>query len=154
MAEFRAGHMSWPDRYLEMAQHGGDAFRGLFEALADEEAGPLLFHCSGGKDRTGVATALLLAALGVADEDIAHDFGRTRSELEQHRPRFEQLWTKLRLDSEQISELLAAEPATMLAFLELVRKAYGSIPGYLASIGVPLDQQDRIRRRLVERSLE
>lgn len=46
-----------------------------FLALAAEpERGPLLFHCAAGKDRTGIAAALLLAALGVDREIIFQDY--------------------------------------------------------------------------------
>ncbi len=49
--------------------------RSLFDVLLGQPAGEaVLFHCSGGKDRTGVATALILTALGVTREDIEADF--------------------------------------------------------------------------------
>ena len=49
--------------------------RELFEVLlAQPEGEAVLFHCSGGKDRTGVATAVVLSALGVKMEDIEADF--------------------------------------------------------------------------------
>lgn len=48
-----------------------------FVAAAD---GPVVFHCSAGKDRTGFAAALLLAALGVTPEAIQHDYLRTNTD--------------------------------------------------------------------------
>jgi protein-tyrosine phosphatase len=42
------------------------------ELIADRNNHPLVFHCSVGKDRTGVLAAMLLAAAGVIDEDIIH----------------------------------------------------------------------------------
>src|SRR4030095_13841084 len=44
------------------------------ELIADRNNHPLVFHCSVGKDRTGVLAAMLLAAAGVIDEDIVHDY--------------------------------------------------------------------------------
>ena len=44
------------------------------ELIADRNNHPLVFHCSVGKDRTGVLAAMLLAAGGVMDEDIIHDY--------------------------------------------------------------------------------
>lgn len=52
---------------------GNPAYRLLFEAVAAGET-PLLFHCSAGKDRTGVAAALILLALGVSREDVVRDY--------------------------------------------------------------------------------
>lgn len=67
-----------------------DLMSGLYERLVDEHApsyaeffarllgdegqAPLVFHCTAGKDRTGIAAALLLLALGVPHERVEHDF--------------------------------------------------------------------------------
>lgn len=47
---------------------------GIFARLVEPEAFPALFHCAGGKDRTGVTCALILLALGVSREDVVEDF--------------------------------------------------------------------------------
>ena len=52
--------------------------RRMFEQLANEEAYPALFHCAGGKDRTGVTCALILSVLGVARADVVADFMLTQ----------------------------------------------------------------------------
>lgn len=68
--------------YLTMVR-GNDALQALAELLA-AGAGPLYFHCSAGKDRTGIATALILTILGVCDEAIEENFlltNRYRAEL-------------------------------------------------------------------------
>ena len=44
------------------------------ELIAERNNHPLVFHCTAGKDRTGVLAAMLLAAAGVIDEDISHDY--------------------------------------------------------------------------------
>ncbi|MCD8172769.1 MAG: tyrosine-protein phosphatase [Alistipes sp.] len=49
-------------------------YRRLFELLADEANAPLLFHCTAGKDRTGIAAALILYALGADDETVMRDY--------------------------------------------------------------------------------
>lgn len=50
-----------------------DVYRQMLLRLINEEA-PLLFHCAAGKDRTGVAAALILSLLGVSYEDIVQDY--------------------------------------------------------------------------------
>ena len=47
----------------------GTALRRIVDA-----SGPLLYHCSAGKDRTGVGTAILLTILGVPRETVVNDF--------------------------------------------------------------------------------
>ena len=55
-------------------------YRSFFEALlAAPENGAVLWHCSAGKDRVGIATVLLLSALGVSQEDITEDYLATNS---------------------------------------------------------------------------
>ncbi len=53
------------------------AYRRLFALLADEGRGGLLQHCTAGKDRTGVGSALTLLALGVPVETVRQDYLRT-----------------------------------------------------------------------------
>ena len=52
---------------------GNPAYRALFGAIRAGQT-PILFHCTAGKDRTGVAAALILKALGVSREDIVEDY--------------------------------------------------------------------------------
>jgi len=59
--------------YRDLVTLHRDRYLGFFSALLAAE-GPVLFHCSTGKDRAGVAAALLLMALGVSDEDIVADY--------------------------------------------------------------------------------
>jgi len=49
-------------------------YKKFFEILLSHKEGAVLWHCSAGKDRVGVATALLLSALGVPREVILDDY--------------------------------------------------------------------------------
>jgi len=42
---------------------------------------PLVFHCAAGKDRTGVAAALILSLLGVSNQQIVEDYLITQNEI-------------------------------------------------------------------------
>ena len=67
---------------LEAFQHGvypalvrrPEAFRALVHELLDHPGEPLLVHCTAGKDRTGVACAILLRLLGVPEPVIQQDY--------------------------------------------------------------------------------
>lgn len=63
-------------------EHNQAAWRAWFQALSDESQLPLIFHCSAGKDRTGLATALLLEILGVERAVIMADFLSSAAYLE------------------------------------------------------------------------
>ena len=59
-----------------LGERGIKAYRSFFEILlkADPEEGAVLWHCTDGKDRTGLASALLLVALGASRETIFEDY--------------------------------------------------------------------------------
>ena len=59
--------------YRDFVRSDSHRFAQLFEHLLDKPD-PLLFHCTAGKDRTGLAAALVLSALGVSEADIWRDY--------------------------------------------------------------------------------
>jgi len=61
-------------RYLVSDDHALFHFRWLFALVGEEANLPVLIHCSGGKDRTGVSCALILWMLGVSRVDIVTDY--------------------------------------------------------------------------------
>ncbi|MGW1997836.1 tyrosine-protein phosphatase [Embleya sp. NPDC001921] len=62
------------DRYAELAVDGVAQIRQVLDILASADTPPAVFHCAAGKDRTGVIAALVLALLGVDEEDIVADY--------------------------------------------------------------------------------
>lgn len=60
--------------YRGMLEQAGPVFGALFSALAEPEGTPAVFHCLGGKDRTGLAAALLLSWLGVDRDTVLDDY--------------------------------------------------------------------------------
>jgi protein-tyrosine phosphatase len=63
--------------YLSMLSAAAPAFGGLFSRLADDQGLPAVVHCLAGKDRTGMAMALLLTALGVDRGPVLDDYELT-----------------------------------------------------------------------------
>jgi len=61
-------------RYLVTDDNALFHYRQLFALLGEEANLPVLIHCSGGKDRTGVSCALILWMLGVSRTDIVSDY--------------------------------------------------------------------------------
>ena len=55
-------------------EKGQRGFASFFEAVLTTKEGSVLWHCSAGKDRTGIAAALLLHVLGASDDDIMEDY--------------------------------------------------------------------------------
>jgi protein-tyrosine phosphatase len=60
--------------YRHMVRGNDGALRAIFELLSKRDTYPVLYHCAGGKDRTGMVTALLLDLLGANRSDIMADY--------------------------------------------------------------------------------
>ncbi|MGO9602078.1 MAG: tyrosine-protein phosphatase [Candidatus Binataceae bacterium] len=60
--------------HLALVMHFRDDWQRFFKLLAERDVYPLLFHCSAGRDRTGVGAAMLLEILGVDRERVIADF--------------------------------------------------------------------------------
>lgn len=137
-------------RYGDMLESGREAIAGTFRLLADRSTLPLVFHCAAGKDRTGVMAALLLATLGVSDDDIADDYALSTDATAK--------WIEwLRVERPEIIETLDSQPSAFLAapadamhrFLGTLRSEHGSPESYLAGIGVGPDVLVEVRRNLL-----
>lgn len=70
--------------YRSIPQALASALTMVFDRLARDETPPVLLHCTAGKDRTGVAIALLLHALGVTREAIVEDYLETSARVTEH----------------------------------------------------------------------
>ncbi|MFJ9853246.1 tyrosine-protein phosphatase [Streptomyces sp. NPDC101150] len=80
-AEASARAMAASYRWLVSKPSALDAYRALFRLAADPGSHPLAYHCEGGKDRTGWASAALLTALGVDRDTVMRDYLATNDHL-------------------------------------------------------------------------
>ncbi len=144
----RDGNVSWFELYSQMAESAGESFAKFLHVVADTDA-PLLFHCTGGRDRTGLSAALLLGLLGVLDEDIARDYALTGAALAPHAAKFERNMREMEMSLDQWHRLVETTEQPALDFLGHIRASHGSLSAYLLSIGVNGDTQATIRHRLV-----
>lgn len=60
--------------YVYIIQNAQETYSEFFRILEKENSAPLLFHCSAGKDRTGIGAALFLSALGVDRKTVMEDY--------------------------------------------------------------------------------
>lgn len=139
------------DLYVHMLDIGAPALSEAFRTLADSSKLPAVFHCAAGKDRTGVLAAMVLSTIGVADHVIVADYaisGTNMSELIERlkRDRPEALTAM----NDQPSAYLAAPPEAMARLLDHVNAEYGSMTGYVNSIGIGADDIEALAQSLLE----
>lgn len=70
----QSAHQLVVDSYRGCVDEVAPHYRRLFDSLLTNSDNATLFHCSAGKDRTGIAAALILSALGVSREEIIGDY--------------------------------------------------------------------------------
>jgi protein-tyrosine phosphatase len=125
------------DFYFEMLDAGSEAVAETLAILTDPAAYPAVIHCSVGKDRTGVAIALVLSLLGVGDADVVVDYAlsgvATPHLVERMRERLGERAADL---DPYVPALLAAHPDNMRHFLARLRAEYGTIPRYVRHLGL------------------
>jgi protein-tyrosine phosphatase len=131
-------------------QIGRNGIAAAVAAIADAPAGGVVVHCHAGKDRTGIIVGVLLALLGVSDEQIADDYAETAANLD---PLInEWLDTQSQDPSERahLREISRPSREAMLDALEYLRHEHGSAEAFLRAGGVTDAQLARLRARLLE----
>ena len=125
----------------------------VFAAIAEAGKGEAVaFNCEGGKDRTGVTSALLLRVLGVPDETIVGDYVLTREYLTMWRDLSDEQIAERgkQWGSDLTREMLDATPETMQALLSGIDERYGSTEALLTLGGVDEPLIARLHERLLE----
>lgn len=131
--------------YLDYGTRFIGAYRGLFDLLLDPARHALLFHCSAGKDRTGLGAALVLTALGADRATILADYAAT-----------DRLWRRdyavpAGTPKPLAEALYATHPALLQAALEAAIAQHGSLDGLLQQgLGLTPPRLARLRALLLE----
>jgi protein-tyrosine phosphatase len=113
-----------------------DDYRQMFDRLLEAEGAPAVVNCVSGKDRTGVASALILMALGVDRETILRDYLLTNVYLQVEDRIKEGLenfarYTTRKIDPEIISPMYDARQPFITAAMDEMDRLHGSGEAYL-----------------------
>ncbi len=128
------------------------ALDSIVEVVADDADGAVGYHCAVGKDRTGLLTALLLSVLGVPNDTIVEDYGRSSAATA---VQVSWLWSLGRPGGEATEEDIAigvwsARPETMRTTLDWLRAEHGGAESYLLAAGLDRAALDQLRDALLE----
>jgi len=137
--------------YRMIAEEGPPSYQKLMDVVLDQSNWPVLIHCNAGKDRAGIATTLILEALGVDRETIMEEFLLTNEMA-----RIEEKAAFLAKESKKLSygkrsgrspsasawlPIVGVRPEMLEAFYASVDQQYGSMDAFLTELGV--DQEAR-----------
>lgn len=109
------------EKYNWLLDYSIERFAQAVAAIADAPPGPVVVHCAGGVDRTGLVIAVALGGIGINRDEVVADY----------------------LRSEDV------EASTLTGALDHVESRYGSVEKYLAHGGMSSEQAAKLRERLV-----
>jgi protein tyrosine/serine phosphatase len=144
-ASSAADHYAWS--YLDFLERYRERFGHAVAAVADAD-GTVVVHCVGGKDRTGLVSALLLRLVGVGLDAIGADYAESGPNLESRST----AWIAEAPDEAEQAKrmLLSNTPAEgIVRVIEEIERRYGDVAGYLRAAGVDDEQLGNLRERLV-----
>lgn len=149
-AEINAGRMGADDavqamlgQYRNLTLDHAAQYRAFLAALLSPGQQPLLFHCASGKDRTGIAAAIVLLALEVPREWIVQDYV-----ISNYQRRPVDLFTA-GAAGPAVEWVMAADPRYIEAALDAMIDAHGSTEAYLAEVGADASARQALRELLV-----
>lgn len=101
-----------------------DTVAAAFTALAEAPEGPVMVHCHGGRDRTGILVALALAVAGASTEAITAEYALTEG----------------------------TDPETMTRFFAHLKERHGGVERFLSEAGVGTQHLEAVKKRLIDGS--
>lgn len=129
---YAGGHQGFLKAYQGILSNFGCSLKTIFNELAKcikENKPGILIHCTAGKDRTGLACALLLSLAGVSDDMVALEYNLTEIGLADRLNKL--LQAKTTYTPEQLRNMMSSKAVVMLLTLKYIRNEYGSVREYL-----------------------
>lgn len=130
-------------------------FAEFFRQVLSTENGAVLYHCTQGKDRTGIASALLLAALGADRKTIVADFDATNKVYEDDVRKYSRrvrFWGGKEEEIAVVKAFMGCNTENFVKALERVDAEYGSLEAYLEQVlGVTAADREVLRERYLKK---
>jgi protein-tyrosine phosphatase len=138
--------------YRTLAMQQAPSYRELFARLAAPHKGALVVNCTAGKDRTGIASALVLTALGVPYDIVRQDFLLSNNALGMGTLQKDLSSPLAALPPEVVAPLIGVEGEYIDNTFDQLKKDYGSVEGFLQKeLGVGPRQIAALRHNLLTR---
>ena len=144
--------------YRQMPEQYADQYAVLFKRLAASDS-PVLFNCTAGKDRTGIAAALVLSSLGVPRQTVIDDYAMSEKVVDYAAlldapagaTGSASFGALRKLPRDVVMPIFRSEPAYIEAALTQIETQYGSVDGYLTKrLGITEAELTAMRARLLQ----
>ncbi len=122
-------------------------YKSLFKEFANKKSPPLVFHCTAGKDRTGIASALFLYTLGVDMDLIMKEYELSNYYRKEANKEYTKMFTQYGIDPGIGMVLMGVKGFYMKEIFETIEKQYGSLDAFLESeLGVTKKVKAKLRK--------
>jgi protein tyrosine/serine phosphatase len=122
--------------YVDSLAERTETLAQVIEHLAAPEDLPAVFHCTAGKDRTGMVAALVLSLVGVADDVIVHDYTLTDERMVLVMERIRASGDFPEPVTPMLERVGRAEASSMETFLAAVRATHCDAEGWAREAGL------------------
>lgn len=123
-----------------------DERKEIYRAMLKHPEGKTFFHCSAGKDRTGVVAALLLLLAGAAEKDVVEDYALTSQFLAPVLPLMMEDFRKAGgVDDKVLEAMFASPPENMERTIAYLEENYGGAENYFQQLGLTEDEIEALR---------
>jgi len=157
LKRMKKGDIRWLTRdfmvngYIKNIDDFADKWGMVINHLAESDSLPLVFHCTGGKDRAGTCAALILLALGVPEETVIYDHGLSNEFIAKWLKKIYDYMRAFGINPEKVAPYFTAPREGMVSLLDHIRRAYGSATNYLKTKGGVRDETlSRLKQALLE----
>ena len=130
-----------PRSYMDIAL--AENMPNVMKTLAEAKDG-VLFHCTAGKDRTGVVSAIILMLCGAVREDIVSNYVVSR---EYNHKRLEAF---LAAHPEVDRDIVLANEKSMNRFIDMFTERFATVPNYFEALGLSIVHSEMIRSKLIK----
>ena len=136
--------------YIDMIDEAGDKVAKAIEILAEPSHQPAIFHCTAGKDRTGVLAALVLGLLGVSRELIIEDYVLSAQSMHALKERLIERYPDFGAQIAEADEVFSAAPSNIELLLVTIAQRYGTIEDCALALGVPSSSIESLRASMLD----
>lgn len=138
------------DLYIVILDNSQSALKEVFTTLASSD-GRVLFHCSAGKDRTGIISAILLRLAGIDNETVVADYCLTEVFLKEKLDSIKKAAKQkdYGIPGNLIDEMMSAKGATMEKLLKHLEDTYGGAETYLVTIGLSKAEIETLKFKMI-----
>jgi len=156
LKRLKKGDSTWltPDfmvnGYVNNIDNFAHVWGGVINEVALSDGDPVVFHCTGGKDRTGTCAALILLSLGVPEETVIDDHQLSNIYIADLLPAVYASIASYGVDPDIVFPYLTAPRNCILAVLDHIRDKYGSAANYLeTTAGVSRNAQELLKKKML-----